>query len=186
MPSLSTAILTSSDLLRSSSDGISFAIQAFLFILLGSLADYGTFRPWILIVFTALSIGISFAWLGATSPSSWDPTGTALYILGLVAYQISLTFWTAAFPALARCSPEVRQAEVQLREKEIKPEEFEMTERLTRNRISNVSFAVCSVSCASGNHIASVTMIDFNFDFAAGRARHSCHHPRDARWHPRR
>ncbi len=126
-------------------NGISFAIQAFLFILLGSLADFGTFRPYILIVFTALTIGLSFAWLGTTDPASWDPTGTALYILGLVGYQVCLTFWTAAFPGLARCSPEVRQAQKQLEKEEIKAESFEMTERMQRNRIANMAFAICSL-----------------------------------------
>ena len=52
-------------------NGISFAVQAALFLVIGSLADYGTWRPWILIVSTLISVGISFAWLGVTDPASW-------------------------------------------------------------------------------------------------------------------
>lgn len=40
--------------------------------------------------------------------------GTALYILGLISYQCALTFWTAAFPGLARDLPEVKESEEKL------------------------------------------------------------------------
>ncbi|KDN49206.1 hypothetical protein K437DRAFT_245262 [Tilletiaria anomala UBC 951] len=126
-------------------NGISFVIQAVLFVLLGSMADYGTFRPYILIVSSALGIAVSFAWLGATSPSKWDPTGTTLYIMGLVSYQLSLSFWAAAFPGMARCSREVREEERKLKAGESSPEQLEKTDQLMRNRISNISFAVSSL-----------------------------------------
>lgn len=46
--------------------------------------------------------------------------GTALYILGLIAYQGALTFWTAAFPGLARDLPELKESEGQLARGEIR------------------------------------------------------------------
>ncbi|CAO3697179.1 unnamed protein product [Umbelopsis ramanniana] len=82
-------------------NGISFAIQAGMFLLIGSFADYGSWRPWITICFTFLAWGISFGWLGVTTPDKWQ-AAAILYILGLIAYQGALTFWTAAFPQLAR------------------------------------------------------------------------------------
>lgn len=126
-------------------NGISFAIQVVLFLFLGSYADYGTWRRWILIVFTAGSIAISFAWLGCENPDQWLSVGTTLYILGLIGYQgwffvffylsisemiklISfffvilegaLTFWTAAFPLLARSLPEMIESKAQLDNGEI-------------------------------------------------------------------
>lgn len=89
------------------SNGISFALQAALFLLIGSYADYGTFRPHITTAFTILAWAMSFAWLGVESPEKWQ-IGTALYIVGLVAYQGALTFWTAAFVGLARDLPEAK------------------------------------------------------------------------------
>lgn len=46
-------------------------------------------------------------------PYRWQ-AGTALYILGLIGYQGALTFWTAAFPGLARDLPEIKDSEEKL------------------------------------------------------------------------
>ncbi|TFY73703.1 hypothetical protein EWM64_g10309 [Hericium alpestre] len=90
-------------------NGISFAIQAVLLLVIGAWADYGRWRPNITIFFTLVAVGVSFGWLGVEEPSKWR-AGVALYILGLITYQCALTFWTAAFPGLARNLPEVKQS----------------------------------------------------------------------------
>lgn len=95
------------------SNGVSFAIQAVLFIAIGSFADYGKNRPYILIVCTVVAIAISFAWLGVTKPEQWQ-IGTGLYMVGLIAYQLCLSYWTAAFPGLARDLPHMREARQKL------------------------------------------------------------------------
>ncbi|KAI0319520.1 MFS general substrate transporter [Amylostereum chailletii] len=124
-------------------NGISFAIQAVLLLCIGAWADYGTWRPNITIFFTLLAVGVSFGWLGVEDPSQWR-TGVALYIIGLISYQCSLTFWTAAFPGLARNTPEVRaSADAVERGGELEAAHAHL-ESMTRNRISNISFAVCS------------------------------------------
>jgi hypothetical protein len=56
-----------------------------------------------------MAVGVSFAWLGVEDPSQWR-TGVALYVLGLISSQGALTFWTAAFPGLARNLPEVQES----------------------------------------------------------------------------
>lgn len=99
-------------------NGISFALQAALFLIMGSMADYGSWRPHITTFFTLLAWGVSFGWLGVMEPSKWQ-VGTALYILGLIGYQGALTFWTAAFPGLARDLPEMQRSEVELKEGQI-------------------------------------------------------------------
>ena len=43
-------------------NGISFAIQIVIFLILGSYADFGTFRPNILIVLSIIAWGIGFGW----------------------------------------------------------------------------------------------------------------------------
>ncbi|KAJ7227453.1 MFS general substrate transporter [Mycena pura] len=125
-------------------NGISFAIQAALLLIIGAWADYGTSRPNITIFFTILAVAVSFAWLGVEDPSQWQ-AGVALYTLGLISYQCSLTFWTAAFPGLARDLPEVKEslAEVKVGQKAL--EEHTIFTSLSRNRISNMSFTICSL-----------------------------------------
>ncbi|CEH16194.1 hypothetical protein CBOM_06059 [Ceraceosorus bombacis] len=126
-------------------NGISFAIQAALFLIIGSMADYGRWRPYVLIVSTLISIGISFAWLGVTDADNWR-VGIALYILGLIGYQVSLTYWTSAFPGLARNLPEMRESAEKLQEvpPRTTPESHHELDTMTRNRIANIAFAVCS------------------------------------------
>lgn len=94
-------------------NGISFAIQAVLFLVIGSFADYGRNRPYILIVSTVVAIAVSFAWLGVTQPEQWQ-VAIGLYMVGLITYQLCLSYWTAAFPGLARDLPHMRQARQKL------------------------------------------------------------------------
>jgi len=49
-------------------NGLSFALQAVLFLAVGSLADYGVWRPHITTAFTVLGWGVSFGWLGVMTP----------------------------------------------------------------------------------------------------------------------
>ena len=63
------------------SNGISFSIQTVLFLILGSYADFGNWRPWILIVWTALGIMTGFSWLGVSRPNKWE-IGVGLYTFG--------------------------------------------------------------------------------------------------------
>ncbi|KAH7930161.1 MFS general substrate transporter [Leucogyrophana mollusca] len=125
-------------------NGISFAIQAALLLMIGAWADYGRWRPNITIVFTAVAVAVSLAWLGVEDPSRWR-AGVALYVLGLIAYQGSLTFWTAAFPGLARQLPEVQESALQVAEGKKESDVHAAFESLSRNRVSNISFTVSSV-----------------------------------------
>ncbi|KAL7279297.1 hypothetical protein ACG7TL_007138 [Trametes sanguinea] len=124
-------------------NGISFALQAVVLLLIGAWADYGRWRPNITIFFTILAVAVSFAWLGVDEPSKWQ-AGVALYVLGLITYQCALTFWTAAFPGLARNLPCVQESAAKTISGEKTLAEHADYESLERNRISNVSFAVCS------------------------------------------
>lgn len=155
-------------------NGISFAIQAVLFLAIGSFADYGKNRPYILIVCTVVAIAISFAWLGVTRPEQWQ-VGTGLYMVGLITYQLCLSYWTAAFPGLARDLPHMREARQKLAEDStisattdakdaddkmttpvveqpaseaedrMTADKYSLLETMSINRISNVAFTVSSV-----------------------------------------
>ncbi|KAK8869449.1 hypothetical protein IAR55_000013 [Kwoniella newhampshirensis] len=125
-------------------NGLSFACQAVLFLIVGSFADYGVWRPHITTAFTILTWAVSFAWLGVEEPSKWQ-AGTALYILGLIGYQGALTFWTAAFPGLARDLPEIKESETKLATGATDQKTHDNLDMLARNRLANVSFLVCSL-----------------------------------------
>ncbi|KIJ07753.1 hypothetical protein PAXINDRAFT_164557 [Paxillus involutus ATCC 200175] len=98
-------------------NGISFAIQAVLLLVIGTWADYGQWRPNITIIFT----------LAAVAPHG------------------ALTFWTAAFPGLTRHLFEVQESAKEVKEGTKNVDGHTAFESLSRNRVSNISFAVSSV-----------------------------------------
>ncbi|KAI1825182.1 autophagy-related protein 22-like protein [Xylaria intraflava] len=125
-------------------NGISFALQAVLFIIIGSYADFGSGRRWILIFWSILSYGIGFAWLGVHVPERWE-AGVGLYIVGLICYQLTLTYWTAAFPSLARNAPRLREAARAYGDGEISQADYDREDELERSRLSNIAFCIQSL-----------------------------------------
>jgi MFS-type transporter involved in bile tolerance (Atg22 family) len=124
-------------------NGISFAIQVALFLFLGSMADYGRWRPWILIFWSIVAFALGFAWLGVHTQDKW-PVATGLYMVGLIAYQMCITFWTAAFPGLARNEPEMRKKAEQYEAGEITRDDYDFADMMQRNKIYNVAFIMQS------------------------------------------
>lgn len=125
-------------------NGISFALQAALFLIIGAYADFGTGRRWILIVWSVIAYGIGFGWLGVHRPEQWK-IATGLYIVGLIAYQLTLTYWTAAFPSLARNTTKLKDSRLQYESGDITLEELDRRDEFERSRLSNVSFYIQSV-----------------------------------------
>ena len=125
-------------------NGISFAIQIAILLLIGAYADFGSFRPNILIVLSLIAFGIGFGWLGVHEEDQWQ-TGLGLYIVGLIAYQLCLTYWTAAFPGLARNTRELREQARKYEDGEVTREEYEFTDSMKRNEISNQAFYIQSL-----------------------------------------
>ncbi|KAH8158294.1 hypothetical protein CIB48_g9948 [Xylaria polymorpha] len=125
-------------------NGISFAIQAALFIIIGSYADFGSGRRWILVFWSIVSFGIGFAWLGVHVPSRWE-AGVGLYVVGLICYQLTLTYWTAAFPSLARNTPHLKEAARAYAEGEISQVDYDRQDEMERSRLSNTAFCIQSL-----------------------------------------
>ncbi|KAG9186774.1 hypothetical protein G6011_09882 [Alternaria panax] len=125
-------------------NGISFAIQILVFLVLGSFADFGTWRPNILIGLSIIAFGIGFGWLGVHAQEEWH-VGVGLYIVGLIAYQATITFWTAAFPGLARNTKDVRAKARELADGNVTREEYDFVDMMKRNEISNTAFYIQSV-----------------------------------------
>ena len=126
------------------SNGISFAIQVFVFLAIGSFADFGYWRPNILIVLSIIAYAIGFGWLGVHTSDKWQ-IGVGLYIVGLIAYQTTLTFWTAAFPGLARNTVEMKEKAEEYEAGTITREQYDYADTMMRSRLANVSFYVQSV-----------------------------------------
>ena len=127
------------------SNGISFAIQVALFLILGSMADYGTWRPYILVFWSVVAWALGFSWLGVHTQDKWK-VGVGLYMVGLIAYQMCITFWTAAFPGLARNTPELREKAEQFEAGEIDRDKYDFADMMQRNRISNNAFIIQSAA----------------------------------------
>ncbi|PYH96007.1 putative autophagy protein [Aspergillus ellipticus CBS 707.79] len=126
------------------SNGISFAIQVVVFLIIGSFADFGNWRPNILIVLSIIAYAIGFAWLGVHDPDKWH-IGVGLYIVGLIAYQTTLTFWTAAFPGLARNTQEMKTTAEQYVAGAISKDEYDHADTMKRSQLSNIAFYIQSV-----------------------------------------
>lgn len=124
-------------------NGISFAIQVVLFLLIGSMADYGKWRPWILVFWSIVAFSIGFGWLGVHTQDKW-PIATGLYMVGLIAYQMCITYWTSAFPGLARNEPVMRTKAEEYEKGEISRDDYDFADMMQRNRIYNVAFIMQS------------------------------------------
>ncbi|OAA54918.1 Major facilitator superfamily domain, general substrate transporter [Cordyceps fumosorosea ARSEF 2679] len=105
-------------------NGISFALQAVLFLAIGAWADFGAAgRRGVLLVWSLVAYAVGFAWLALT-----------------------LTYWTAAFPSLARNTRWIRDSREALATGEISLPEMDRRDEMERSRLSNVAFYVQSVA----------------------------------------
>ncbi|TID27099.1 hypothetical protein E6O75_ATG01592 [Venturia nashicola] len=120
-------------------NGISFAIQIVLFLIIGSFADFGVWRPYILVFWTVVAWGIGFGWLGVHTQDKWE-IATGLYMVGLIAYQMTITFWTAAFPGLARNTVQMRTKAEEFEARKIDRDEYDNADSIMRNKLQNEAF----------------------------------------------
>ena len=121
-------------------NGISFSIMTFMFIWLGSAADYGSFGRWLLLALTMICWICQYGFMGVRGSNQWQAS-MALYIISYVAYGATLVFYAALFPRLASCMPNVKGAEEDLKEGKISKEAYVKIESLEKNHLSNISTA---------------------------------------------
>ncbi|KAG9977911.1 hypothetical protein KCU78_g22211, partial [Aureobasidium melanogenum] len=148
------------------SNGISFAIQVVLFLILGAYADFGTLRSKILIGLSIIAYAIGFGWLGVHTADKWQ-IGTGLYIVGLIAYQLTLSYWSAAFPNLARNTREIREKARDLADGTITREEYDHADSMKRNELSNaiivgIMFAMHVDDSTANNNYGLSVLIAFS------------------------
>ena len=119
-------------------NGIAFAIQVVLLLMFGSFADFGSWRPWILILWTVVSVVIGCVPPALTRPDQWI-SAFWLAVWGIVAYNIAYTFYLATFPGLARQTPTIRAKMQEYLAGRISREEYDRYDSLKRNELSNLA-----------------------------------------------
>lgn len=62
----------------------------------------------------------------------------------VIAYQTTLTFWTAAFPGLARNTPELRVKAEEYNAGAISRDDYDYADTLQRSRLANMAFYIQS------------------------------------------
>ncbi|KAF2479339.1 autophagy-related protein 22-like protein [Neohortaea acidophila] len=120
-------------------NGIIFAVQVVILLVIGPYADYGRWRPWILIVWTIIAIAASFAFLGFSKPSQWNLV-SGFYVLGNVAVNVTGSFYFAAYPSIVRDLPQMQESERQVLEGTKTPAEHNQLDGLERSRLSNWTY----------------------------------------------
>ncbi|KAI8070320.1 autophagy-related protein 22-like protein [Gongronella butleri] len=116
---------------------ISFSVQFMLFTTFGSLADYGRWNRYVMIVATVISVACQI--LPITLVNDDGTHWAAMYALdtiGLIAYGTTLVFYGAAFPNLSDNLPVVRKARAD--PSMTKSEKMAVVERW-RNHVSAIS-----------------------------------------------
>ncbi|KAI8146830.1 autophagy-related protein 22-like protein [Fennellomyces sp. T-0311] len=90
---------------------IAFSVQFLLFTTFGSLADYGRWNRYILLLATVIGCAAQIVPMALVNNdgSAWGAM-MAIFIIGQIAYGTSLVFYGAAFPTLSDNLPVVRQA----------------------------------------------------------------------------
>ena len=63
----------------------------------------------------------------------------------MIAYQSTITFWTAAFPGLARNTPQLREKAEAYSAGSITRDEYDFADMMQRSRLSNMAFYIQSV-----------------------------------------
>lgn len=67
--------------------GLTFLSQALLFLGVGSLADFGSWNPWVVRGFSVLCWAFEFGFLGVTTAAKWR-VAMALFILSSTRFPI--------------------------------------------------------------------------------------------------
>jgi MFS-type transporter involved in bile tolerance (Atg22 family) len=144
-------------------NGILFAVQLVVLLLIGPIADYGSFRPWILIVWTVIGIICSFAFLGFIDPSTWN-LAAGFFVAGNLALNVTGAFYQAAFPGLVRDMPKLIESEQEVLAGRKDPQEHVKLSMLERSKLSNISFIISSAGSFIG------ILISVGISYGVGQA----------------
>ncbi|TQV97545.1 hypothetical protein V2A60_006704 [Cordyceps javanica] len=117
--------------------GILFAAQLVTLLTIGPYADYGNWRPWIMIIAQSVLYVCQFAMCGINQPGQWQ-AAQALYVVGSLAANIATAFYTATFPGLVHNLPKVLKSEQDVRDGVKSPEEHAELDSYERSKLYNL------------------------------------------------
>ena len=86
----------------------------------------------------------------------------------MIAYQTTLTFWTAAFPGLARNTKELRAKAEEFNEGSISRDEYDFADMMQRSRLANMAFYI--QSCGEICILAVIVGVLFGVNVRASEA----------------
>lgn len=81
------------------------------------------------------------SWVVRTTRDNWISLPD---ISAVIAYQTTLTFWTAAFPGLARNTPQLRAKADDYAAGRITRDQYDYADTLQRSRLANMAFYIQS------------------------------------------
>ncbi|KAJ3492436.1 hypothetical protein NLG97_g5396 [Lecanicillium saksenae] len=117
--------------------GILFAAQLVTLLTVGPYADYGNWRPWIMITAQCVLYICQFAMCGINKPEQWQ-AAQALYVIGSLAANIATAFYTATFPSLVHNLPKVLKSEQEVRDGVKSPEDHAELDSYERSKLYNL------------------------------------------------
>ncbi|PMD45611.1 autophagy protein, partial [Hyaloscypha variabilis F] len=117
--------------------GILFAAQLVLLLTIGPYADYGNWRPWIMIIGQCVLYICQFAMCGISKPEQWQ-AAQALYVIGSVAANVVTAFYAATFPSLVRDLPKLLESEKEVQEGTKSPEAHGELDSYERSKLYNL------------------------------------------------
>ncbi|KAG0168577.1 hypothetical protein DFQ30_004559 [Apophysomyces sp. BC1015] len=122
---------------------ISFSIQFALFTTFGSLADYGRWNRYILMISTVIGCAAQIIPIVLVNDDGthWNAM-MGIMIIALISYGTSLVFYGAAFPTLSDNLPVVRKARA---DPNLTREESRQTVEVWRNHVSAISTVYSNV-----------------------------------------
>jgi hypothetical protein len=130
---------------------ILFAAQLVVLLGIGPYADYGKWRPWLMIIFSIIVYLVSFALCGISKPSQWQGA-QALYVIGSLATNVVGSFFQGAFPGIVRDLPKLIESEQAVINGEKSAEDHAKLDAHERaqlyNWINTVGSALVVISCA--------------------------------------
>jgi hypothetical protein len=140
-----------------------FAAQLVVLLGVGPYADYGRWRPWLLIMFSVIVYLSSFALCGISKPSQWQ-AAQALYVIGSLATNVVASFFQGTFPGIVRDLPKLIESEQAVLNGEKSAEEHAILDAHERaqlyNWINTVGSALVVISCAIAVGISAAVGFD--------------------------
>ncbi|ORX39156.1 putative autophagy protein [Kockovaella imperatae] len=134
-------------------NGLLYLIQMIVLLVLGSYADYGRWRYWLLMSFDAVLICCMLGLSTLKQAASWR-IAQLLWMIGCLSSNILGTFFNASFPELVRNLPRVQASENAVRSGQKSPEDHAEMDMLERATLYNWVNTIGSASVVTASSIA--------------------------------